>query len=358
MKPISSENLSLLPAAIDDPETISFWINAIHNDEVLSLIVRSKAFLRLRDISFLGALDYTYPGIERIGKFSRSRADHSLHVAALAAYVSAKRNYSAELTRHLIVAALLHDIGHAPLSHSAEPFIKSKIGYGHHEAGEQIIEGRQAIGKELHGILNKYVSVEFIIKLLNMDVVKEDGGDLFYSPINIDTIDGIIRSHSYFTGFSSAHSKLAVAYASFVSDDNLKHNILDSFWAMKERVYSGLINDDIGLVSDRTSELFFHDFSIPFEESDLYSVEKSWQQKHKKLFSQLNKILKDKVMPGWFSDTTLSFVHRQYYVIPDRDDIGRYSCKKVKKTKKIELREEAAEELNNQQLFNFKRIFL
>jgi len=78
----------------------------------------------------------------------------------------------------------------------------------------------------------------------------------------------------------------------------------------------------------------------------------------KSFFSQLNKILKDKVMPGWFSDTTLSFVHRQYFVIPDRDDIGRYSCKKIKKTKKIELREEAAEEFNNQQLFNFKRIFL
>ncbi len=350
MKPISSENLTLLPAAIDDPETISYWINNIQNDEVLSLIVKSKAFSRLRDISFLGALDYTYPGIERIGKFSRSRADHSLHVAAIAAYVSSQRKYSAELTKHLIVAALLHDIGHAPLSHSAEPFIKAKIGYGHHEAGEQIIEGKQAVGKELNGILKKHVNVDFITTLLNMKGVKEDGGDLFYSPINIDTIDGIIRSHSYFTGFSSARSKLVVAHASFISE-GVGNDILDSFWTMKGRVYSGLINDDIGLISDKTSELFFLDVAVPFDESDLYSVEKSWQQKHKKLFLQLNKILKEKVMPKWFSNDTLSFVHRQYFVNPDRNDIGRYGCKKVKKTKRIDLKEDVAEILNHQQLF-------
>ncbi|NAT15688.1 hypothetical protein CU663_05730 [Pseudomonas syringae pv. actinidifoliorum] len=119
-------SISMWPAATDDPDTIYYWINSVVNDDVMSLILQSKAFKRLYDISFLGALDYTHPGTEIISKKNRSRAEHSLHVAALAAYVSAKRNYTPELKRHLIIAALLHDVGHAPLSHSAEPLIKKE----------------------------------------------------------------------------------------------------------------------------------------------------------------------------------------------------------------------------------------
>lgn len=335
MKRKESDNIAMWPAAIDDPETINYWINIIINDEAMSLVVKSKAFKRLYDISFLGALDYTYPGTEKISKQSRSRAEHSLHVAALAAYVAEKRNYDPDLKRQLIIAALLHDIGHAPLSHSAEPLIKRKIGYGHHEAGEQIIDGKQNLGKDLSLILKKYCDLSFIHSLLNMKGSREDGGDLFYSPINIDTIDGITRSHAYFTGFSSIHSKLAIAHASFIAPSEKDHRVLDSFWEMKERVYSGLINDEIGLVSDRTSEFFFMESLIPLEEDDLYKSEKSWQQTHKSLFSRLNNILKSKSTPNCLVDSQVSFVHREYLILSDRDDISRYSCKKERKVKKF-----------------------
>lgn len=56
------------PAATDDPDTIYYWINSVVNDDVMSLILQSKAFKRLYDISFLGALDYTHPGTEKISK--------------------------------------------------------------------------------------------------------------------------------------------------------------------------------------------------------------------------------------------------------------------------------------------------
>lgn len=341
MKHKLSDNIAMWPAAIDDPETINYWINTIVNDEVMSLIVQTRAFRRLYDISFLGALDYTYPGIEKISKQSRSRAEHSLHVAALAAYVAEKRNYEPDLKRQLIVAALLHDIGHAPLSHSAEPLIKQKIGYGHHEAGEQIIDGKQHLGKDLSLILKKYCDLSFIHKLLNMKGSREDGGDLFYSPINIDTIDGITRSHAYFTGFSSIHSKLAIAHASFVAPSAKDHRILDSFWEMKERVYSGLINDEIGLASDKTSEFFFMESLVPLKEDDLYKSEKSWQQTHKSLFSRLNKILRSRSTPSCLVDSQVSFVHREYLILLDREDITRYSCKKERKVKRFERRVES-----------------
>lgn len=325
------------PAAKDDPDSIYYWIDTVVNDDFMSLILQSKAFKRLYDISFLGALDYTHPGSEKISKKNRSRAEHSLHVAALAAYVSEKRSYTSDLKKHLVAAALLHDIGHAPLSHSAEPFIKKKIGYGHHEAGEQIIDGKQELGKELSLNLKKYCDLSFVHSLLNMRATKEDGGDLFYSPINIDTIDGITRSHTYIAG-SSANSTLAIARASFLSSPSKDHRILDEFWMMKERVYSSLINDEIGLISDKTSEIFFLESSVCLNEEDLYKSEKSWQQTHKHLFCRLNSILKNRSAPSWFLNAHVSFVHRKYFVLPDRDDHTRYGCRKEKKIKKIDVK--------------------
>ncbi|MDY0831483.1 HD domain-containing protein [Pseudomonas sp. SED1] len=348
-----SDNIAMWPSAIDDPDTINYWINTIVSDEIMSLIIQSKPFKRLYDISFLGALDYTYPGTEKISKQSRSRAEHSLHVAALAAYVAEKRNYSPDLKRQLVIAALLHDIGHAPLSHSAEPLIKETIGYGHHEAGEQIIDGKQRLGKDLSLILKKYCDLGFIHKLLNMNASKEDGGDLFYSPINIDTIDGITRSHTYFTGFSSTHSKLAIAHASFIDTPKKDHRTLDAFWIMKERVYSGLINDEIGIISDKTSEIFFMESSIPLEEGDLYKSEKSWQQKHKSLFIQLNEILKSKVIPSCISNSKISFTKRTYSILPDKEDSSRYSCKKESKVKVFA---QETEDEDKQQIINLNGI--
>jgi HD superfamily phosphohydrolase len=45
--------------------------------------------------------------------------------------------------------ALLHDIGHLPISHSLEPVFLSVFGIDHHHASEDIFFGRVAIG---HGV--------------------------------------------------------------------------------------------------------------------------------------------------------------------------------------------------------------
>ncbi|WP_415663466.1 HD domain-containing protein [Vibrio taketomensis] len=42
-----------------------------------------------------------------------NRYIHSLDVAKLALFISKQRNYDEEVQDHLVVAALLHDIGHA-----------------------------------------------------------------------------------------------------------------------------------------------------------------------------------------------------------------------------------------------------
>lgn len=330
------DNIVLWPNASEDPKTITYWLGGLYNDEVVVAIVNSKAFLRLNDISFLGALDYTHEGGDKVKKQYRSRAEHSLHVAALASYVSNLRCYSADLKRHLIIAALLHDIGHAPLSHSAEPYIKKKIGYGHHEAGEQVIRGKVPLGSELHKILHQQVDLELILRLIDATASNEDGGDLFSSPLNIDTIDGIIRSHSYLTGFRSTQCRLSIAKAAFFEKSHHRLSVLDSFWGMKDRVYSNLINNEFGVISDKASELFFYDHG-ELKEGDIYTSERSWQQRHKVLFRSFDCLMKERAKPSWIGNSDVVFTDRKYYLNQDKTDHGRFACTKEKRSLRVDL---------------------
>lgn len=347
MKNTQPLNFLLWPEHTADQKSIDYWADdLLENDMVLS-VVRSDAFLRLEHISFLGALDYTCPtkGIE---KHERSRAEHSLYVAAIANYVSHRREYPTELKNHLIVAALLHDIGHPPLSHSAEPFIKKEIGYGHHEAGEQIITGKNALGHSLFKTLQSYCDVDFILALINGEVDSAYGGDLFNSAINIDTIDGILRSHRYITGIRPSLTHLAIADASFFDRESNEHFILDEFWSMKERVYSGLINNDLGLLSDKTSEHFFSHSGISFEEADMYTCEKTWKKKHKGLFQELGNILKKTSIPEWLLDEEFSFTKRQYVIDRNKDNENRYKC--IKQVKHHSFKEAKAMDFTSNKL--------
>ena len=90
-------------------------------------LIDSAPFQRLRRVSQLGPAFLTFHGAES------SRFTHSLgvlHLARLA--LQQLERHHLELAEHravLYAAALLHDVGHAPLSHSGEEM------YGlHHEA--------------------------------------------------------------------------------------------------------------------------------------------------------------------------------------------------------------------------------
>ena len=211
MSNVTVTDPDMLPAARADAQTLLFWVEDFIADPVVKKVLTTSAFRRLKDISFLGAIDYTND-FSSSNRTSRSRAHHSLNVAGLANFVATHRKYDEVLTRHLVLAGLLHDIGHLPLSHSTEPVFKAKAGIGHHNLGEQLLRGETATGKELSDILKNCVDTEFVISLISGEVPEVDGGDLFSSAINIDTIDGIIRSYGTMMDESDCINRLVVAY--------------------------------------------------------------------------------------------------------------------------------------------------
>lgn len=319
--------------ANEEPErTLDFWRADIEQNGLYQPVLKSDAFQRLKGVSFLGALDYA---AESRNKQTGSRADHSLNVAALANYVANRRQYNRDLKKHLIVAGLLHDIGHPPLSHSAEPYIKKHIGYGHHHAGEKILKGQHELGRALNKWLAQNTDLTFLMSLIDRNALDIDGGDLFSSPINIDTIEGITRSYRLFSGESAlslSRKRIEVAAASFLPEVSSPWATLDQFWKMKHQVYTGLITSNPGLMADKLSQLYFEHENNELSEQDIFSSEAQWKKRYATLFRGLKDINRQALTIRWISGEPVTYTSRRYYLDENKWNIARYQCSKNVKT--------------------------
>ena len=113
------QNLHAIPGLRDD-ENISF------DDQFLQELLNSKPLNRLKNIGFLGAIDYSQVS------HRHNRYVHSVGVSKLAEQYSAARDINEHDSRILIAAGLLHDVGHGPLSHTLESIFDQEFGVNHH----------------------------------------------------------------------------------------------------------------------------------------------------------------------------------------------------------------------------------
>jgi HD superfamily phosphohydrolase len=183
-------------------------------------IINQPAFQRLRRIRQLGLTDYVYPGA------MHTRFEHSLGVMHVAT-----RMYDSILARsrevlkkelgynddglrrdRMIVrlAALLHDVGHAPLSHAAEeimPFKPDGERYKHEDYTAAIIRQELQEVIEKHRMNENYrISADDIAHLIEgrADPSRSSGRLLFWrrilaSQLDADRMDYLLRD-SYHTG--------------------------------------------------------------------------------------------------------------------------------------------------------------
>jgi HD superfamily phosphohydrolase len=186
-------------------------------------IINSPPFQRLRRICQLGLTSLVYHGAEH------SRFGHSIGVMDLASRVfdSLTARYSHlfkeilkwddekyEIAkRKLRLAALLHDIGHAPFSHAAEglfPKVGDKI-EKHDKYGEKIIDQT-----EIGHIIDKYSASTGVSKKDVLELVSEKSlghenillRNIFVGDLDVDRMDYLLRD-SLYTG---------VQYGKFDSD--------------------------------------------------------------------------------------------------------------------------------------------
>ena len=199
-------------------------------------LINCDHFKRLKKISFLGA-------IERFGNKENSKSvsagsryDHSLEVARLIVSLGNFLNLTAGELRLAVTHALLHDIGHGPFSHSTEYFFSKRFKIDHHLILHELIEDGSSLISNILRSNNIWFDYR---RFLRQPSAFPSVRHLFYAPINVDTIEGILRSANFFGIKTSIDS--AAIINSIARKSNIAVKPLDLFWALKSQVYNNYI---------------------------------------------------------------------------------------------------------------------
>jgi hypothetical protein len=208
-------------------------------------LLASPWLARLGRISFLGTLD-AHPRSRR----ASTRLEHSLGVATLAHAAAASLELEPERARLFVAACLLHDVGHYPLSHAAEPAFTKLLGAGHHEVGRWIVLGDGPIPRQrsLRPVLEQaQIDPETTWAIIDrgetLDAELLPLAKLLVAPINLDTLEGI---HRVARDFRLRRPKLPERIFTWVEGElgicQAALPAMDRFWALKDQVYDRVIN--------------------------------------------------------------------------------------------------------------------
>ena len=154
-------------------------------DEFIYALICTKEFERLSRISQLGLVHLVYPSA------NHSRKSHSLGVYELArkALTFLKPKNLPEITRKAILAsALLHDLGHGPMSHLFECVST----FSHESYTLEIISNPQS---EVNQILQKEDKklIKEVIKIIKGEHPLMWINSLISSQIDVDRLDYVLR---------------------------------------------------------------------------------------------------------------------------------------------------------------------
>ncbi len=166
-------------------------------DKVIWDLIGTKEFQRLRRIKQLGTTFLTFHGAEH------SRFNHSLGVYEIVRRIvddvfRDREDWNKELRLLTLCAALLHDLGHGPFSHSFEKVFD----FDHEAFTQQIILGDTEVNKVLRRVDPSFPKevAEIIGKTSEHKLVIS----LISSQIDADRMDYLQRD-AYYTGVSYGH---------------------------------------------------------------------------------------------------------------------------------------------------------
>lgn len=165
-------------------------------DRVIWDLIGTAEFQRLRRIKQLGTSYLTFHGAEH------SRFNHSLGVYEIVRRIienfKDRPNWEDEERLLCLSAALLHDLGHGPFSHSFEKVFKldhedftQEILLGDTEVNQVLSRVEEGFPKKVADVINKTYSNKLVVSLIS-------------SQIDADRMDYLQRD-AYFTGVSYGH---------------------------------------------------------------------------------------------------------------------------------------------------------
>ena len=183
--------------------------DSIHGDIKLNGLfldlLETPEIQRLYNIKQLGFAHLVFPGAHH------TRLEHSLGTYYMAFQAAELLNLDKNEKEIVTCAALLHDIGHGPFSHTLESILRDTLNVDHVDLTEKLIFGKYEIfdSKEKEFITSP--SVYEILNENNMDQKELAGiirgkthgkpylSQLLNSAIDVDQLDYLIRD-AYYTG--------------------------------------------------------------------------------------------------------------------------------------------------------------
>jgi len=182
---------------------VKFLKDVIHNEIVFDSpwvmdILQTPEFIRLSRIKQTGLIYYLYPNA------THTRTAHSLGTYFLARRLAKQLGCFKESEKQeLYAAALLHDIGHGPHSHSFENY----TGVCHEGFSKELITNPVS---NINKILKKYkINTDNVVAILDHKHKNELLNDIISSQIDVDRMDYLARD-SHFTGVSFGHIDTSV----------------------------------------------------------------------------------------------------------------------------------------------------
>ena len=183
--------------------------DSIHGDiKIKGLFVdllESPELQRLYNIKQLGLAHLVFPGAHH------TRLEHSLGTYYLVSKAAKILKLNKNDTNMILCAALLHDIGHGPFSHTLEYILRNTLNIDHIDLTEKLILGKYDVfNKEEKKFINHLDVYEILEKYhINQkelaDLIKSRNNKKIYlnellnSTVDVDQLDYLIRD-AYYTG--------------------------------------------------------------------------------------------------------------------------------------------------------------
>lgn len=301
------------------------YVNRVFGDPLYIDIINSKTFRRLKLISFLGAIEYILRPSSIRYDFVHNRFNHSIGVARLALRYSYIKSFPKEKERALVVYALIHDIGHFPLSHTLEEIFTRRFSLDHRLTSLELARGKLEGRTELKEILDHHdVSEDEIIPFFDNE---ETGEVIFSGPFNLDTLEGISRSFS-----ALGRDYIGLDASRLLRSTLLERSSVDRklFWESKSRIYNQFINGPIGMAADTLSSIYFSETKKELNIIDTAINDRKFFQRHHDFMEFLKKT--SEFMRKDFNNIPKPIRQRHFFI--DGDDAGetdaRYQTTKIK----------------------------
>ena len=199
-------SLGIIDNMINEKKTIR---DPIHGDIQLEglfvELLESPEIQRLYNIKQLGLAHLVFPGAHH------TRLEHSLGVYHVASKASSLLGIDNDEKMVLTCAAMLHDIGHGPFSHTLESIVRNTLNVDHVDLSEELILGKYDISEpgekhfinssNVYEILNNYgMNSSDIIDVIRGKINKSEYLSLLLnSSIDVDQLDYLLRD-AYYTG--------------------------------------------------------------------------------------------------------------------------------------------------------------